>query len=74
MLGMKPIPSSMPRPGPNRFYVMSMFFPEEDGVRIQEDNELHEIQVVYFDKDGEETQLEEGDLYEWAVNHYKENF
>ena len=60
--------------GPNRFYVMSMFFPEEDGVRIEEHIGLEEIEVVYFDKDGKETQLEEGDLYEWAVNYYKENF
>lgn len=60
--------------GPNRFYVMSMFFPEEDGVRIEEESAEGEITVVYFDTEGKETQLEEGVLYDWAINYYKENF
>lgn len=60
--------------GPNRFYTMSMFFPEEDGVRIQEHLGLNEIEVFYFDTDGKETQLEEGILFDWAINYYKENF
>ena len=60
--------------GPNRFNVMSMFFPEEDGVRIEEHIGLNDIEVFYFDIEGKETQLEEGILFDWAINHYKENF
>jgi hypothetical protein len=60
---------------PNRFCTMSMFFPEEDGVRIEEDLAFHTIEVFYFDTEGNETKVEEGTvLYNWASNHYEENW
>lgn len=58
--------------GPNRFQVMSWFFPEEDGVNVTEDTDTGDITIKYF-KDGEpDTILEEGALYEWALNLYRE--
>ena len=59
--------------GPNRFASMSLFFPEEDGVRIEEDLDLHEITVTYF-TDEEETVITAGAVYEWAVTYYRENY
>ena len=34
--------------GPNRFAVMSLFFSETDGVRIEEHLGLNDISVTYF--------------------------
>ena len=64
--------------GPNRFSLMSMFFEDKvggtnDGVQIQEDLDCGEITVKYFTDEGE-IQLTEGAVFDWAVNHYKENF
>lgn len=59
--------------GPNRFHIMSLFFPDEDGVRIQNDLELNEITVHYFDDDGER-ELTDGPLYEWAMTQYEDNY
>lgn len=64
--------------GPNRFSVMSMFFEDKvggdnDGVTIQEDLDCGEITVKYFTEEGE-VELTEGAVYDWAVNHYRENF
>jgi hypothetical protein len=58
--------------GPSRFYIMSMFFTDNDGVRIQEDLDVNEITVTLFNEETEQ-ELTEGALYEWAINHYKEN-
>lgn len=59
--------------GPNRFATMSLFFPQEDGVRIEEDLSDGELTVTYF-TDEAETVLTEGPVYEWAVNYYRENY
>ena len=59
--------------GPNRFQSITLFFPEEDGVIIQEDIDLGEISVKYFNTEGEETELTEGALYEWAFDYYQSN-
>lgn len=64
--------------GPNRFSLMSMFFEDKvggdnDGVQIQEDLDCGEITVKYFTEKGE-VELTEGAVYDWAVNHYRENF
>ena len=58
---------------PNRFALMSLFFPAEDGVRIQEDLDLSEITVAYFNEEGEQ-ELTEGALYDWALKFYSENY
>ena len=59
--------------GPNRFATMSLFFPEEDGVRITEDLDTDDVTVHYFTGDNE-VEITEGALYEWAINHYRENY
>lgn len=59
--------------GPNRFNVMSLFFTDDDGVRISEDLELNEVSVYYFHK-MEEIQITDGAVYDWAINFYKDNF
>jgi len=59
--------------GPNRFATMSLFFSDIDGVRIQEDLDVQEITVYYFDREGER-ELTEGIVYDWAYNFYKENW
>jgi hypothetical protein len=59
--------------GPNRFAIMSLFFNDSEGVRIQEDLDLNAVTVNYF-TDGEEIELQEGALYEWAINYYRENY
>lgn len=59
--------------GPNRFATMSLFFPEEDGVRITEDLDTDDVTVHYFTNDNE-VEIKEGALYEWAINHYRENY
>lgn len=59
--------------GPNRFAIMSLFFTDIDGVRIEEDLETQEIGVFYWDADGER-ELMQGPVYEWALNHYRENY
>jgi hypothetical protein len=64
--------------GPNRFNVMSLFFEDKpgginDGVTIEEDLETCHITVKYFTDDNT-TELTSGPVYEWAINHYKENF
>ena len=58
--------------GPNRFTSITWFFPEEDGVRVQEDLDLNIITVYYFNDEGE-TELTEGALYEWAKKLYEED-
>lgn len=58
--------------GPNRFYTLSMFFTDNDGVRIEEDLSFNDITVTYF-TDETSQELTEGALYEWAINYYKEN-
>jgi hypothetical protein len=60
---------------PNRFSVMSLFFDDgaSDGVRVQEDLELGEITVQYFN-DTETIELEEGVLYNWAREFYSNNW
>lgn len=57
---------------PNRYQTVTLFFPEEDGVRIQEDLDLHIINVYYF-TDEDEIELSEGALYEWALDYYESN-
>lgn len=59
--------------GPNRFAVMSLFFSDSDGVRIEEHLGLQELEVVYFD-DHSQTVLTEGPLYDWAVKFFQDNF
>lgn len=59
--------------GPNRFALMSLFFTDTDGVRIQEDLDLNEVTVHYF-IDEQEVELTSGAVYEWAINYYQENY
>ena len=59
--------------GPNRFALMSLFFTDSDGVKIEEDLDINTITVTYF-TDLEELEIKEGALYEWAINYYKENY
>ena len=56
--------------GPNRFHIMTLFFPETDGVRIQTDLDLNEVTVEYFSDDGR-VELTEGPLYDWAIEIYE---
>ena len=58
---------------PNRFNLMSLFFNDSDGVRIEEDLELNEISVQLFN-DTDTQELKEGALFEWAITYYKENY
>lgn len=58
--------------GPNRFNVMSLFFTDSDGVKIEEDLEMNEILIQYFN-DTDTIQLTEGAVYDWALNFYKED-
>ena len=55
---------------PNRFRILTYFFPEDDGVTIEEDLDLGEISVRYFNE-GESIELTEGALFEWAVEQYQ---
>jgi hypothetical protein len=59
--------------GPNRFAVMSLFFTDNDGVRIEEDLSLNEITVTYFTDDNDLI-VKDGAFYEWAINYYKDNY
>lgn len=54
---------------PNRFRLMTYFFQEQDGVRIEEDLDLNSIVVEYFWDGGREA-LNSGSLYEWAMAQY----
>ena len=61
--------------GPNRFRLLTLFFEDvvggaNDGVRVQEDLDLNEISVEYFN-DRESVELKEGALYEWALDYYR---
>lgn len=58
---------------PNRFRVLTLFFPDNDGVTIQEDLELDEVTVSYFNKEGQE-ELTEGAIYDWALNYFTDNY
>jgi hypothetical protein len=66
--------------GPNRFNVMSLYFEDtpygiNDGVTIEEHLGTGDITVKYFKRDYADTiELDNGPVYEWALNHYKENF
>ena len=55
---------------PNRYQFITLFFPEEDGVRIEEDLDLHLIRVFYFNDEGE-NEITEGAVYEWALEYYE---
>lgn len=60
--------------GPNRFYLMSLFFSDSDGVQIQEDQDLSQITVRYFQDDEADVELTEGPVYDWAVNFYRNSW
>ena len=58
---------------PNRYYTITYFFPEDDGVRIEEDLDPaggEKYRVIYFDDEGEK-EVTEGTLYEWAIKTYE---
>ena len=58
---------------PNRYYTITYFFPEDDGVRIEEDLDPaggEKYRVFYFDDEGEK-EVTEGTLYEWAIKTYE---
>ena len=59
--------------GINRFELMSVFFTDEDGVSVERDVDLNEFTVKYFNNDGE-TVVEEGALYEWAIELFEERY
>ena len=53
--------------GPCRFRTLSFFFPDGDGVEIVEDlDNEEEVTVKYFD-DSNSIELNDGPLYEWAM-------
>ena len=60
--------------GPNRYQSITWFFPESDGVRVDQDLDLdpegEEVRVFYFNTEGSETELTSGPVYDWAVNQY----
>lgn len=58
--------------GPNRFQTFTLFFPEDDGVRVTLDIDLDITTVHYFTDSGEE-ELTSGALYEWAMKNYLED-
>lgn len=60
--------------GPCRFRTLSLFFPDGDGVEIIEDldSEEEEVTVKYFD-DSYSIELNDGPLYEWAMERYYED-
>jgi hypothetical protein len=58
--------------GPCRYQTVTLFFPEEDGVRIEEDLDLHTMTVHYFTSE-QEIELTEGALYDWALDYYENN-
>jgi hypothetical protein len=62
--------------GPNRFALMSLFFTDNDGVRIEEDLSTGDITINYFtdSEELEELEVKEGALYEWALNYYRDNY
>jgi len=57
---------------PNRFNVMTLFFTDSDGVKIEEDLDLNEITVQFF-TDTETLDVTTGPLFEWAIDYYKSN-
>lgn len=68
-------PITFAESGPNRFHLMSLFFSDRDGtsdgVQIQEDADLNEITITYF-QDGEpDIVLTEGPVYDWALAMYR---
>jgi len=56
--------------GPNRYQSITWYFPDPecDGVRVEEDLDLHTKRVFYFGVDGEETELTEGVMHDWAID------
>ena len=62
--------------GPCRFRGMTLWFTDDDGITITEDDdplEDSDISVKYFSSDGEIV-LNYGPVYEWALNFYRENY
>jgi len=60
---------------PNRFRTMTFFFPEEDGVRVEEDCDLNTVTAFYFDSEGKEEELAAGcALHQWAVALFDERW
>lgn len=58
--------------GPCRFRTLSFFFPDGDGVEIVEDlDNEEEVTVKYFD-DSNSIELNDGPLYEWAMERLYE--
>lgn len=58
--------------GPCRFRTLSFFFPDGDGVEIIEDlDNEEEVTVKYFD-DSNSIELNDGPLYEWAMERFYE--
>ena len=62
---------------PNRFVLMSMFFEDvpgghNDGVLIQEDTDLGDTIVKYFN-DTESIEITEGAVYDWALAFYEKD-
>jgi hypothetical protein len=68
-------PITFAESGPNRFHLMSLFFSDkngsEDGVQIQEDCDLGEITVKYFNEGEADIELTEGPVYDWALAMYR---
>lgn len=57
--------------GPCRYQTITLWFPEEDGVRIEHDLDLNEYQAFYIKDDGTEEKLEEDStMYEWIRDFY----
>lgn len=67
-------PFTFAEQGPNRYQSVTWFFPEEDGVRVEQDLDLDpdgdSLRVFYFDTEGKEEELQSGALFDWAVRAY----
>jgi uncharacterized membrane-anchored protein len=59
--------------GPCRYQSVTYWFPEEDGVIIEQNmDDEDDITVKYMNGD-ETIELTEGPLFEWAIDQYENN-
>jgi hypothetical protein len=66
-------PLTIASENPNRFYTLTYFFAEDDGIKIETDLDLNETTVYYLTQCGaRQYVITEGALYEWAINKESE--
>jgi hypothetical protein len=57
--------------GPCRYQSVTYWFPQEDGVVIEQNMDDEEDITVKYMNDDETIELTEGPLYDWAINQYE---